>query len=239
MKKCIVAMVLLFQMYCSVGPDVKDGMTFGNETAAGKKITVHFDRGPKFIHLKRLGFMMVKITPQISLWMEDTLGNYLGTGYVTKSFGKQAWKWSKPQPDSCFRPMCMPYWLNRFKAAGNAAPTFNKPLPDAVCGATPTGGFTVIVSCPDSIKVFKVFAEWNSSFDNNVTFTKNKSSFNGQPPVIACAKIDLTDMARSVDTLKVIGRSGENSDDARLYTDVDKLTTALAIFGNVTVVRGN
>jgi hypothetical protein len=238
MKKLIAATLLLFSMSCTIGPDIKDGMSFGTSSGIGKKITVNFNRGPHFMHAKRLGIMKLKITPQISVWMEDTAGKYLGTLYVTKCFGKQVWKFIKSHPDSCYRTMCMPYWFNRYKSAGNAAPTPGKPLPDAISGATPTGGFSINCVVPDSIKAFKIFAEWNSSFDNNDTFTKEKSSFNGQPSAIACATIDLADTTRLVDTLKVIGRGGEKGDDATLYDDAAKLTTALTIFGNISVVRG-
>jgi len=238
MKRLLILGSLLLTASCTVGPDVKDGMSFGSlEGKAGKKISLSFERGPEFISVKNMGFMKVKITPQIAVWMEDTNGSYLGTVYVTAGFGDQKWKYVGPKGDSCGRSMCVPYWLNRYKAAGNAAPTPPKPLPDAVTGATPTGAFTINMVVPDSIGVFKLFAEWNSSFDNNDTFSKKKSSFNGQPSAVACARIDLADSSRTADTLKVIGRGGESGTDGKLYNDADKLTTALKVFGTIAAQR--
>jgi hypothetical protein len=236
-RRCsLLAVVLIIS--CTMGPDIKDGMTFGSfEGTSGQKITIHFDRGADFLQLKNMGFMKLKITPQIAVWMEDTLGKYMGTVYVTAGFGTQRWKYYVPKGDSCFRPMCMPYWLNRYIAAGNTSPTPSKPLPDAVTGATPTGDFSIKLTVPDSVKAFTLFAEWNRSFDNNATFTKKRSSFNGQPSAVVCAHIDLDDTTRSADTLKLFGRGGETGSDGKLYNDTDKLTTALSVFGKIVAVR--
>jgi hypothetical protein len=229
---------LLFIASCTMGPSVKDGMTFGSSSGkTGKAITVRFDRGENFIQIKKMGLMKMKIRPQIAVWMEDTLGKYLGTVYVTSSFGKQKWMFYKPKADSCFRPMCMPYWLNRSIAAGNAAPTPAHPLPDAVTGATPTGGFSIDLIVPDSVRIFKLFTEWNRSYDNNETFPWKKSSFNGQPSVVFCGRVNLMDSARFADTLKLVGRGGETGNDGKLYNDTDKLTTALTVFEKVVAIR--
>jgi hypothetical protein len=238
MNRLICLASLLLFISCTMGPTIKDGMTFGQVTGkTGKVMTVKFDRGENFLLLKRMGVMTVRITPQIAVWMEDTLGKFLGTVYVTAGFGAQKWKFYKPKADSCFRPMCMPYWLNRYIAAGNAAPTAAHPLPDAVTGATPTGGFTIKLIAPDGVNGFKLFAEWNRSFDNNETFSKEKSSFNGQPSVVACALVNFQDSLRIADTLKVIGRGGETGSDGKLYSDTDKLTSALKVFDKIVVMR--
>jgi hypothetical protein len=221
-----------------MGPAVKDGMTFGPTGGKpGKAVTLTFDRGKEFIQMKRMKFMNMRLRPQIAVWMEDTLGKYLGTVYVTKFFGIQKGMSPNPNPDSCFRPMCMPYWLGRFIAAGNAAPTAKHPLPDAVAGATPTGGFSIHVAVPDSIGKFKLFAEWNRSYDNNETFTREKSSFNGQPSIVYASTINLKDSTRIADTLRLIGRGGETGNDGKLYDDTDKLTTALKVFDRVVAMR--
>jgi hypothetical protein len=237
MKRFISGSLLLF-VTCTMGSDIKDGMVFGSfEANNGRKIAVKFERGSNYLQKKRFGVANVNIPPQIAVWMEDTLGKYLGTAYVTKFFGKQEGKYIKSHPDSCFRTMCMPYWLNRFIAAGNAAPTAGKPLPDAVTGATPAGSFTVNITVPDSITAFNLLAEWNRSFDSNKTYTKEQSSFNGQPSVVFSAHIDFSDTARTTDTLKLIGRGGETGSDGKLYSDTDKLTTALSVFRGIVAER--
>jgi hypothetical protein len=131
----------------------------------------------------------------------------------------------------------MPYWLNRYKKAGNSAPTPKNALPDAVTGATPTGNFTIDFTIPDSLKYAVIFAEWNSSYDNNEAFTKESVSFNGQPSLILSARVNVGDSVSTIDTLTIIGHGGDKGDDATLYTDTGKLTTAPSIFSLVTVSK--
>jgi hypothetical protein len=59
-----------------------------------------------------------------------------------------------------------------------------------VTGATPSGAFSVTFTVPDAVHAFKLFVVWNRSFDYNATYTKAKSLFNGQPPVIACVLVN-------------------------------------------------
>jgi hypothetical protein len=238
MKKRLLATVLLLGVGCSVGPDVKDGMTYDtSDGKPGTKMAISFERGASFMNPKKMGFMNVKITPQIAVWMEDTSGNYLGTVFVTAGFGDQKWKFYAPKGDTCGRSMCMPCWLGRYKAAGNSAPTPSKPLPDAVTGATPTGSFVVNFTVPEHARAFRLFAEWNRSFDNNQTYSKKRSSFNGQPSVVASAIVNLADTSRTADTLGVIGRGGESGTDGTLYTGTAGLTNALKEFGNIVARR--
>lgn len=235
--KLLVPVALAVSFSCTMGPAIKDGMTFGAaDTSKGNVFVLDVERGPNFMHDAKIGIMNLRITPQIAIWLEDSLGAYLGTVYVTKCFGKQQWKMAKPHPDSCLRSTCMPYWLNRFKAAGNHIPTPNTPLPDAVCGATPTGSFSVSFTVPDSVAKFKVLVEWNSSFDNNETFTKESASFNGQPSVVASALVNNGDSAGVV-TLVNSGRGGALGSDPKLYDDLDKITTARSIFGTMSLRR--
>jgi hypothetical protein len=238
MERFFYSAFLCFLLSCTDGPKIKDGMTFGQTSAkAGKTMVVRFDRGKNFIQTKRMGLKLLRRMPQIAVWMEDTLHRYIGTVFVTKSFGAQQWKYSSPAPHACYEPMCAPYWLNQFIAAGNSAPTPAHPLPDAVTGATPTGGFSIKLVVPDSVKVFELYAEWNRSFDNNETFTQKKSGFNGQPSVVFCRRINMLDTGRVSDTLRLIGRGAESGKDGKLYQDTDKLTTTLKVFERVVVVR--
>jgi len=236
--KALALVTALFFVSCSNGSTIKDGMAFeSNPGSAGKKCTISFERGATFVTPAKMGMAKFKVLPQIAVWLEDTSGSYLQTIYVTKSFGKQDWKYGKPHRDTCFRPMCMPYWLNRLKASGNPIPTPGTPLPDGVTSATPTGSFTVTFSVPDSVKDVVVFAEWNSSFDNNDAFTKDSVRFNGQPSFIQSARFSPADTSNAVITLATIGHGGNKGDDATLYTDVSRLTTAPTIFSRVTIAR--
>lgn len=228
----------LIILSCTPGSDIKDGMTFGQVSGSnGQNLTISFERGKNFIQPAKLGVVKLKIRPQMTIWLEDTTGNYLKTLYVTHCFGKQEWRSIKSHPDSCYRTMCMPYWLNRYKAAGNAAPTSGNPLPDAVTGATPTGSFTVNFALPDSFKTGVLFVEWNSSFDNNESFTRETASFNGQPSLILSCRINADSLTSAGSVLTTLGHGGKKGDDGTLYSDVSKLTTAASIFSRVTVAR--
>ncbi|HEX7510094.1 MAG TPA: hypothetical protein VF335_02240, partial [Chitinivibrionales bacterium] len=185
---------------CTIGTPVKDGAII--TTNAGKKgsaIKVQFERGVHWLITKKMGPATIRITPQIVVWAEDTLGNYRSTLYVTESFGAQKWKFMHPNPDTCFRPMCMPYWMNKFVSAGNHIPTRNNPLPDAVTAATPTGSFTLSTMIPEGLTTFNLCAEYNRSFDDNETYTAKATQFNGQPSVVFACRVDLKDTARRFD----------------------------------------
>jgi hypothetical protein len=225
---------------CTVGTPLKDGgIITTNAGIKGTPLVLKFERGPEWLLNKKMGPTTIRITPQIAVWIEDTSGKYQSTLYVTQSFGAQKWKFLKPNPDTCFRPMCMPYWMNKYVSAGNPAPTRNHPVPDAVTAATPAGSFTLTTMVPEGLSVFTICVEYNRSFDKNETYTERRkeSRFNGQPSAVFAGRVDLKDTARAFDTLKLIGRGGENGSDAALYRDTEKLTTALAVFSSIVVQR--
>lgn len=235
MKHIIPAILFCAVCSCTVGEKTKDGtkLTLPG-SASGHTISLSFTRGEHFSHEKIFGFGKVNIRPQLAVWIEDTAGKYLQTIYVTKSFGTQKWGSGKPGPNTCFRPMCMPYWLNRYKVAGNNPPTPKNPLPDGITSATPTGSFTLNFSAPDSLSTIVLFTEWNNSFDNNEHFTKKEVSFNGQPSVVASTLIAFKDSPEKTCTLTIKGYGGNSGDDSELYTDSNKLTTAKTIFKIIT-----
>jgi hypothetical protein len=210
-----------------------------NALEKGASLTLVFERGKEWLLSKKMGPITVRITPQIAVWLEDTLGNYKSTLYVTECFGAQKWKFIHPNPDTCFRPMCMPYWMNKYMKAGNPAITRNHPLSDAVTAATPMGSFTLATKVPEDLKNFKVCVEYNRSFDNNEFYPahRKESKFNGQPSAIYECSVHLKDTSRVKDTLKLLGRAGELGSDGALYNDVEKLTTALSVFSNIIVEK--
>lgn len=218
---------------CTVGPQVKDGtIVTTNEKARGYNITLRFTRGQEFGRMKRVGFMKLILTPQIAVWTEDTQGNYIQTLYVTRKFAKQDWGPAPHNKDSCFRTSSLPYWLNKYVKAGNAAPTTNKPLPDGITSATPPGCFdlkTTITASPFPV-VVKV--EVNSAFDHDSAYNSRRkaSKINGQPAVVYTARTDRDPRLYPVVQMDLAGHSGEESGDPALYHDLSGLTTAKEIF---------
>jgi hypothetical protein len=236
---CMASCILLFVFSCTVGPDLKDGTVIKtNEDIQGRKISIRFTRGPEFSTVKRFGFVKAIITPQIAVWIEDTLGRLLQTIYVTHKFAKQDWGMAKHGADTCFRTSSLPHWLNKYVQAGNFAPTKNKPLPDGITAATPPGSFDIQTTVGDLPLLFVVKAEINSSFDYNAHFNskRDSSKINGQPAVVFSARVNGYTYVNPVAKMSVKGRSGETGADPALYNDTANLTTAQRIFDCVNVL---
>ena len=235
----ILSILLLVMSSCTIGPTIRDGKTIiTNADKSGAAVSLQFNRGANFTTAKKFGMFQFKITPQIAVWAEDTLGNYLQTIYVTHCFATQQWRMIKTAPDTCYRTTSLPYWMNAYMRAGHMAPTKNNPLPDAVTAATPTGSFTIKTKLDSTIHVCVIKAEFNKSFDPNASFGSQGSMtirINGQPAVDYAARIDVTDKTQRNVPMHLIGRSGESGSDPALYTDTDLLTTAKSIFSGITI----
>ena len=223
---------------CSFGPQLKDGAVISTTAGSGSKIRMECTRGGSWLLETKMGMMNLRITPQFAVWVEDSAGKAT-TLMVTNAFAKQDWKFAKINPDTCGRPMCMPYWLNRIYSQNQPLPTKNKPLPDAVTGATPAGSFLLNTQLPEGLVAFKLYVEINKSFDNNEAWpaSKDMSSFNGQPPVVYAADINLADTVASSWKLLPVGMSGVVGHDPVLYPVDSKLTTALDMLKEIVVTR--
>jgi hypothetical protein len=222
--------ILFSLVSCTIGPNARDGATYAmNAGNAGPSLAISIERGSAWMNPKKIGVIKVKITPQIALWIQDTAGVFVENIFVTRCFGKQAWRMMKLPPDSCGRDMCMPYWLNKLRASGGKAPTRNAPLPDAVTGATPPGGFTVTTKLKTALRAFDVCMELNKSFDCNEQYTnKTKPNpFNGQPAIVYKARVNLDDTAAASVAFVYAGHAGSVGSDAALYENKDGITTAL------------
>jgi hypothetical protein len=225
---------------CTIGPDVKDGARYAmNAGNKGPGLTISIERGSAWMNPVKIGILKVKITPQIALWIQDTIGAFVENIFVTRCFGRQDWRMMKFPPDSCGRDMCMPYWLNKLRSSGGKAPTRNAPLPDAVTGATPPGSFTVTTKLRTALRIFDVCLELNKSFDFNEQYSKNTNPnpFNGQPAVVYKARVNLDDTAAASIAFVYAGRSGSVGSDAALYENKDGITSALDIIKQGRVER--
>jgi hypothetical protein len=232
---CLICLLVT----CSQGPQIKDGAILTtNANLQGNRLTIRFTRGSDFGHVKQIGFLKLVLTPQIAVWAEDTQGHYLQTLYVTRKFAKQDWGIMPHSKDSCFRTSSLPYWLNKYVHAGNAAPTTNKPLPDAVTAATPTGSFDINTTLNPTAPPVMICAEINTSFDYNGTFGPHRkaSQINGQPAVVYKARVGENPRLYPAVSMKLAGHSGETGADSLLYKDVSGLTTAQNIFSCINVL---
>jgi hypothetical protein len=197
---------------------------------------MEFTRGEAWMNKVKIGKINARISPQFAVWAEDSSGT-IATLFVTRAFAKQEWGFVKFNPDSCGRPMCMPYWLNRMAAKGMPYPTKKHPLPDAITGATPKGSFMLNTTLPEGFNKFQLFVEINKSYDNNEAWPAKKGAFNGQPPVVYGASVNLADTTVKTWTLSLKGMSGEQGNDPTLYPIDKRLTTALEMVKSISVKR--
>lgn len=232
-KICTLAFIACF-LECTMGSDIKDGGTVvTNQSIKGTPLLMNFTRGPAWGAKAKIGVMTLRITPQIAVWVEDTSGNLKQNIFVTHCFAKQDWKFVKSHPDSTYRTTSLPYWMNKMIHAAQPVPTKANPLPDAVTSATPTGSFAVETHIESAITHGTLWCEFNSSFDNNETYTKDRpESFNGQPSLLFSGEFNIQDTLNAVE-MTYRGHGGEKGRDGVLYKNDSGITTAKQIITKI------
>ncbi len=200
-------------------------------------VKVHIEQGDEWKHKFNA---VIKNSPQIAVWIEDTNGNYLSTIYVTKRIATQSWRAAEGER----RKEALPHWCYSRGiqyADGLYLPTKDKPLPDAISGATPKGSFDVKLAPADTLKHFVIKVETNHSTDYNTNYPENAkegdvnySASSGQPALIYSAKIDLISGIKSFDAV-IIGHSSPDGSNGEIYEDLSGFTTALKIAKRITV----
>ena len=121
---------------------------------------------PLFLGLKR------RNPPQMAIWIESPEGAYLATVYVTRRIASQSWRMAGGNR----RREALPHWCHRHGvryADGLYLPTREEPLPDAVSGATPRGGFEARFVRDTAWGRFVVKVEVNHSTDFNDTWPRS------------------------------------------------------------------
>jgi len=187
--------------------------------------------------------------PTFAIWIEDTIGNYLQTLFVTRAIGqgifehgdKSGGTW---KPGEVRRPAALPYWAHKRGVKnidGSFEPTPATKVPDAYSGATPAGSFNLSTR-PD--KVFKgkvkLMLEINQPWDWNEYWTNalypDDADYQSscQPAVIYSAVIDLDNPGAKIE-LKPIGHSHYSGKTGELFMDISTITTALHIAEQIAV----
>ena len=190
--------------------------------------------------------------PLFAIWLEDSLGNYMETLYISRviasstfDFGKNVdGKW---QSTVKRRPEALPYWSHKrgIKAPdGLYVPLNNATDLDAVSGATPTGNF-IIKSKSDlnSLKHYNVMLEVNQSYDWNSYYTKDKfpdddiysgSGQVGQPSLIYTTAVSSQDIKDNIyKIMQLIGHGHHSGKNGKLYKDLSHISTAKQIIDRV------
>ena len=190
--------------------------------------------------------------PQMAIWVEDSLGNYLRSIFITKAtaeglfFGgrsKENFKSFDENIDASGeyrRVNALPIWSHQRGVQyedGMYVPTNDDPLPDAISGATFIDNFKLLSSI-EKMEKFVVKLEINVAFDDNEFYSEfdfpddeifhNGTGQLGQPSIIFKADVDMTD-GNDYYLMELIGHGHQSGQDGIIYQDVSGLTTALEI----------
>lgn len=238
----VSAFTLLFIHACKTAevqspPDI---YTYNNDTS-GTPLSIEFSKGKGFNY------------PLLAIWVEDEMGNFVQTLYVSKSIGKgnfehgdaSTGKWL---PGPIMRPAALPYWSHRRgikNSAGLYLPDAENPVADAYTGATPTGDFILNTRVENSnLRKFSVYLEINQTWDWNEFWTNAKYpddeeyKTSCQPALVYMTDIDLGNDSKTY-TLTLIGHSHYSGKTGELFPDVSTITTALTIAKDIRVILQN
>lgn len=211
-------------------------------TYSSGDIKINIEPGKHWLHDFPLFLGLSKENPpQFALWLEDTTGNYISTIFVTYKTAAEGWISNKGNR----RKESLPHWCHQrgvIYADGLYLPTKENPLTDGITGATPKNDKEIRISLADFNEPVVVKAEFNHSIDFNDDFPENAAQGeanysggkegSGQPAVIYAATIYPNQDTAS---LKLVGRSSADGSDGKIYTDLEKLTTAKEIVSQIKV----
>ena len=190
--------------------------------------------------------------PQMAIWLEDSVGNYLETLFVSKATAQGLFYGgrskdnfkdfdAKKQGTGDYRRVnALPVWSykrNVKYADGMFVPPRDEPLPDAITGATLVDNFKMITSA-DHLEKFNVFLEINVAFDDNEYYSEydfpddevyhNGTGQLGQPSIIFHSDVDMKD-GEDYYIMKLMGHGHHSAQNGKIYSDLSSLTTAKQI----------
>jgi hypothetical protein len=223
---------------------------YDHTTGKEPELTIDFLKGKHFWH------------PQIAIWLEDSVGNYVETLLVTKSTaqglfysGRSATNFKltdnvKTEENTPTRRVdALPYWSHKRGHQyfdGLYSPPSDDPLPDGITGATPKENF-YFKSATSSIQdliAFRVLIEVNVAFDDNEFYSEydflEDSSYHGgtgllgQPSLVYSATIKKSDMNRYY-FAALVGHGHHSGMTGELIPEMQTLTTAKYIVERIVV----
>jgi hypothetical protein len=213
------------------------------------KLTVDFVKGKHFWN------------PQMVIWIEDSVGNYLETLLITTSTAKGLFysgrtsenfresdgpKTEESTPTR--RVDALPYWSHKRGQRyedGFYSPPPSQPLPDGITRATPKGNF-YFESATDlnKLSAFKILVEVNVAFDENEYYSEydfvddsvyhSGTGLLGQPSLIYSADIRNTDSNRHY-VLSLAGRGHHSGATGDLIPELESITTARYVVDRIVV----
>ena len=257
----VLVMLIIFSgAYFQVRPiknmmdwGAKSKATLGNKTQSTEyeiykmnmdndiQLSIDLKRGEHFWH------------PQVAIWVEDTLGNYLQTLFVTKATARgiffggrtkdnfKAFDEKKARVKNDYRRVdALPVWSHKRGIQyedGLYVPSRETPLPDAITGATPIDNFIFNTSTSEN-EPFIVKLEMNVAFDDNEFYSEydfpddevyhSGTGQLGQPSIIFSHQVNLEDSTRYY-FMDLIGHGHHSGETGELFSDLTKLTTSLEL----------
>lgn len=185
--------------------------------------------------------------PTYAIWMEDTLGNYIRTIFVTKSYATGIFTYEMVNDTTwinnsgkSIQPAALPVWTYKKGIIdNNYIPNPDSPFVDALTGATPSADAFINFS-DDGIIPINVFLEVNQICDWNTFWTSSKYSdysaygHSGQPSIVYCGTITSGD---SIISMTPIGHGDPLGESGEIVDGIITLTTAKNIFCNLSIKR--
>ena len=196
----------------------------------GREIQLEIETGESWSRRMQAGPFIFNLLSQIVLWTEDDNGKLLETLYVSGADYRKMRHAEKKDKGEAFFRGSFPLWAQKMKEAGKQLPSPDNPFPDTITSATPTSDFTLETKLELSQPPFTLFAEVNSSGDENETFTREKNGWIGQPALLYAVEIERDLKNREKEgayTLKLIGHSGLPGQEAAIHTDLSGFDSAL------------
>lgn len=209
-----------------------------NMGADGNQIIIDLIRGNSHNH------------PSFAIWLETLEGEFIETLFVTKSVGtgyyghgqitKEQWD-NKSGPQE--RPASLPFWLHK-RMGPNAKmvlPTPDKPVLDALTGATPLANAKILTKTSSKLKSqVRLMVEVNQPWDwnaywHNTKFDDFDYRTSCQPSIIYSVNLDLSATSELVH-LNPIGHGDPAGKSGKLNTNLTTLTTAKDIFSDIQVL---
>ena len=204
-----------------------------DKTIGNQKISIELKKGAAFQY------------PLFAIWIEDSIGNYIETLYISRVISSSTFDYGKKVGENwesaiVRRPEALPYWSHKrgIEASdGFFVPLNGAPDLDAVSGATPTSNFIV----KSKIHVnknsdYRILIEINQSYDWNEYYNKNKflddkiysgSGQVGQPSLVYATEIKKTELKSTTHKImNLIGHGHYSGKDGKLYKDLSQITTA-------------
>lgn len=178
-------------------------------------------------------FFKPKSRPSFGIWVKDRGNGHTTPVFVTRKAGLDKWTFASKRPEA------IPVWYGIRDRVGDSQGLDI----DAVSAATPKGETaTIYWEIPPEFqeRSLEIYIEANNSFDFNTHYTKEKgapqySAANGQPSLVWHAVVDSAATSQPTVTPQLLGHGELFGKTGKIYSDLDKITTAAHTFKDIQI----